>query len=78
MDINRKSEASCCWKKRLGNPAPRTKSLISSVQLFREYNLEISIPWIQMAECQKFALIPDLFFLILMRCKCCKIAGNKE
>lgn len=38
MGVNRSSFY--YWKKRLGDPSPRTKNLIDSIQLFQEYHME--------------------------------------
>lgn len=75
MDINRSSFY--YWKKRLGNPAPRTKSLISSVQLFREYNLKYpshGYRWLN----AKIRLDTGLILSDPYAHKCCKIAGIKS
>lgn len=37
MGVNRSSFY--YWKKRLGDPSPRTKNLIDSIQLFQEYHM---------------------------------------
>ena len=75
MGINRSSFY--YWKKHLGNPAPRIKSLIDNVQLFLEYHLKYpshGYRWLN----AKLRLDTGLILSDPYAHKCCKIAGIKS
>jgi transposase InsO family protein len=75
MNINRSSFY--YWKKRLGNPAPRTKSLIYNVQLFLEYHIKYpshGYRWLN----AKIRLDTGVILSNPYAHKCCKIAGIKS
>lgn len=75
MNINRSSFY--YWKKRLGNPAQRTRSLIQSIQLFSEYHLKYpshGYRWLN----AKLRLDTGLYLSDQYAHKCCKIAGIKS
>ena len=74
MGINRSSFY--YWKKHLGNPAARTKSLIDNIQLFLEYHLKFpphGYRWLN----AKLRLDIGLILSDAYAHKCCKIAGIK-
>jgi transposase InsO family protein len=65
------------WKKKLSNPAKRTKSLLSNIQLFQEYHLKYpshGYRWLN----AKIRLDTGLVLSSSYAHKCCKIAGIKS
>jgi len=75
MHINRSSFY--YWKKRLGNPAPRTHNLIENIQLFVEYHMKYpshGYRWLRAKICLDTGLILSDPYAH----KCCKIAGIKS
>jgi len=75
MRINRSSFYH--WKKRLGDPAPRTRTLISNIQLFQEYHLKYpshGYRWLN----AKICLDTGLSLSDQYAHKCCRIAGIKS
>ncbi len=75
MHINRSSFY--YWKKHLGNPAPRTKSLIDNIKLFLEYHMKYpshGYRWLN----AKIRLDTGLILSDPYAHKCCKSAGIKS
>lgn len=75
MGVNRSSFY--YWKKRLGDPSPRTKNLIDSIQLFQEYHMKYpshGYRWLN----AKIHLDKGLIMSDPFAHKCCKIAGIKS
>lgn len=75
MNINRSSFY--YWKQHLGNPAPRTKSLIDNIQLFIEYHMKYpshGYRWLNAKICLDTGLILSDPYAH----KCCKCAGIKS
>jgi transposase InsO family protein len=75
MGVNRSSFY--YWKKRLGDPSPRTKNLIDSIQLFQEYHMKYpshGYRWLN----AKIHLDTGLIMSDPFAHKCCKIAGIKS
>lgn len=75
MGVNRSSFY--YWKKRLGDPSPRTKTLIDSIQLFQEYHMKYpshGYRWLN----AKIHLDTGLIMSDPYAHKCCKIAGIKS
>lgn len=65
------------WKKKLSSPAPRTRALISNIQLFQEYHLKYpshGYRWLNAKICLDTGLILSDQYAH----KCCKIAGIKS
>jgi len=65
------------WKKRLSEPAPRTKSLIDNIRLFQEYHLKYpshGYRWLN----AKIRLDTGLILSDPYAHKCCKAAGIKS
>ena len=65
------------WKKRLGNPSPRTIALIDNIRLFREYHLKYpshGYRWLN----AKIRLDTGLVLSDMYAYKCCKTAGIKS
>ena len=75
MNVNRSSFY--YWKKRLGNPSPRTIALIDNIRLFREYHLKYpshGYRWLN----AKIRLDTGLVLSDMYAYKCCKTAGIKS
>lgn len=75
MSINRSSFY--YWKKRLSDPAPRTKKLFDNIQLFSEYHMKYpshGYRWLN----AKLRLDTGLILSDQYAHKCCKIAGIKS
>ena len=75
MNVNRSSVY--YWKKRLGNPSPRTIALIDNIRLFREYHLKYpshGYRWLN----AKIRLDTGLVLSDMYAYKCCKTAGIKS
>ena len=75
MGVNRSSFY--YWKKRLGDPSPRTKNLIDNIQLFQEYHMKYpshGYRWLN----AKIHLDTGLIMSDPYAHKCCKIAGIKS
>ena len=75
MRINRSSFY--YWKEHLSNPAPRTKSLVSSIVLFQEYHLKFpshGYRWLN----AKIRLDTGQIMSDPYAHKCCKMAGIKS
>ncbi len=75
MNINRSSFY--YWKKQLGNPAPRIRSLVDNVQMFLEYHMKYpshGYRWLN----AKLRLDTGLVLSDPYAHKCCKIAGIKS
>ena len=75
MGINRSSFY--YWKKRLSDPAPRTKKLFDNIQLFSEYHMKYpshGYRWLN----AKLRLDTGLILSDQYAHKCCKIAGIKS
>lgn len=75
MGVNRSSFY--YWKKRLGDPSPRTKNLIDSIQLFQEYHMKYpshGYRWLN----AKIHLDTGLIVSDPFAHKCCKIARIKS
>lgn len=75
MGVNRSSFY--YWKKRLGDPSPRTKNLIDSIQLFQEYHMKYpshGYRWLN----AKIHLDKGIIMSDPFAHKCCKIAGIKS
>ncbi len=75
MQINRSSFY--YWKRKLGNPAPRTKNLIENIQLFVEYHIKYpshGYRWLRAKICLDTGLVLSAPYAH----KCCKIAGIKS
>lgn len=75
MNINRSSFY--YWKKKLSSPTPRTRALISNIQLFQEYHLKYpshGYRWLNAKICLDTGLILSDQYAH----KCCKIAGIKS
>ena len=75
MNVNRSSFY--YWKKRLGNPSPRTIALIDNIRLFREYHLKYpshGSRWLN----AKIRLDTGLVLSDMYAYKCCKTAGIKS
>lgn len=65
------------WRGRLSNPAPRTRSLVSSIALFQEYHLRYpshGYRWLN----AKILLDTGLLLSDPFAHKCCRIAGIKS
>jgi transposase InsO family protein len=65
------------WKTRMNNPAPRTKSFISNVMLFKEYHNKYpshGYRWLN----AKIRLDTGLIISDTHAYKCCKVAGIKS
>lgn len=75
MGINRSSFY--YWKKRLSDPAPRTKKLFDNIQLFSEYHMKYpshGYRWLN----AKLRLDTGLILSDQYAHRCCKIAGIKS
>ena len=75
MNVNRSSFY--YWKKRLGNPSPRTIALIDNIRLFLEYHMKYpshGYRWLRAKICLDTGLILSDPYAH----KCCKIAGIKS
>ena len=75
MNINRSSFY--YWKKRLGDPSPRVRTLVSNIQLFQEYHLKYpshGYRWLNAKICLDTGLILSDQYAH----KCCRIAGIKS
>lgn len=75
MSINRSSFY--YWKKRLSDPAPRTKKIFDNIQLFSEYHMKYpshGYRWLN----AKLRLDTGLILSDQYAHKCCKIAGIKS
>ena len=75
MGVNRSSFY--YWKIHLGDPSPRIKNLIDSIQLFQEYNMKYpshGYRWLNV----KIHLDKGLIMSDPYVHKCCKIAGIKS
>lgn len=75
MSINRSSFY--YWKKRLSDPAPRTKKLFDNIQLFSEYHMKYpshGYRWLN----AKLRLDTGLILSDQYAHRCCKIAGIKS
>ena len=75
MHINRSSFY--YWKKKLGNPAPRTKNLIENIKLFLEYHMQYpshGYRWLN----AKIRLDTGIVLSDPYAYKCCKCAGIKS